>query len=298
MKKHTKKAAIIVLSLMLCLCVCVQANAAAVYVVNGYAYNILNNTSIAICGWEGESTDLVIPNALVNRTVVSVASRALKDNTALTSVDFSNAHYLNTIEMEAFDGCTSLTRVDLPRTVTAMGESVFQNCTSLQAVDIHARVTSVPEMCFYNCSSLSAVSLSPTITEIRKFAFGNCTALEYVEIPRTVTTIASSAFRNTNVTIGCYYGSAAYEFAVQQNVSYTLLDGVLLGDANGDGHVDITDATAIQRSAAALETPEGIYLYASDTNRDGQYDVTDATVLQEFIAGIEIPYPVGEIMTQ
>ena len=298
MKIFKRRILVALLALLVSLCVCVQANAEAVYVVNGYAYNILNNSSIAICGWEGESTDLVIPESIVGRNVVSVASRALKDNTELTSVDFSNANYISTIEMEAFYGCTGLTEVDLPRTVTAMGDSVFQNCTSLQTVNIHATMTSIPEMCFYNCTSLTEVTIPPSVTEIRKFAFGNCTSLDYIEIPETVTNIVSSAFRNDNVTIGCYFNSYAYQFAKDNNIPYKLLDKFLLGDANGDGSVNINDVTTIQRHLAQLEQIEEIYLYAADANQDGTLDISDATTLQMYLAEYDIPYPIGEVMTQ
>ena len=298
MKIFKRRILVALLALLVSLCVCVQANAEAVYVVNGYAYNILNNSSIAICGWEGESTDFVIPESIVGRNVVSVASRALKDNTELTSVDFSNANYISTIEMEAFYGCTGLTEVDLPRTVTAMGDSVFQNCTSLQTVNIHATMTSIPEMCFYNCTSLTEVIIPPSVTEIRKFAFGNCTSLDYIEIPETVTNIVSSAFRNDNVTIGCYFNSYAYQFAKDNNIPFVLLDSFLLGDANGDGSVNINDVTTIQRYLAELETLEGIYLHAADANQDGTVDIADATAIQMYLAEYEMDYPIGEVMTQ
>ena len=298
MKSIKRRIMVAVLALLLSLCVCIQANAEAVYVVNGYAYNILNNYSIAICGWEGESTDLVIPDALVGRNVVSVAARALKDNLELTSVDFSNAHYLNTIEMEAFYGCSGLTEVDIPRTVTAMGDNVFQNCTSLQSVNIHATMTAIPEMCFYNCASLTEVSIPPTVTEIKKFAFANCSALEYIEIPTTVTNIVSSAFRNDNVTIGCYFNSCAYQFAKDNNMPFVLLDSYLLGDANGDGIVNINDVTAIQQHLAEYVFLEGISLHAADVDQNGEVKIDDATLLQEFLAEYNVGHPVGEVMTQ
>ena len=54
----------------------------------------------------------------------------------------------------------------------------------------------------------------------------------------------------------------------------------------------------IQRHLAELETLEGIYLYAADANCDGDLDISDATAIQMFLAEYEIPYPIGEIITQ
>lgn len=58
----------------------------------------------------------------------------------------------------------------------------------------------------------------------------------------------------------------------------------LLGDANGDGHVNISDVTAIQRHLADLEYIDKTRLSAADVNRDGKFDISDATYLQRFLA--------------
>ena len=80
--------------------------------------------------------------------------------------------------------------------------------------------------------------------------------------------------------------------------SSTALDEVKLGDANGDGSVNINDVTQIQRHLAELESLEGIYLHAADANQDGTLDISDATTLQMYLAKYDIPYPIGEVMTQ
>lgn len=298
MKKTIKRAAAAVIALVTALCFSIQANAEAIYVVNGYAYSILTNSTISLCGWEGDSPDVVVPDKIVNRDVVSIGTRAFKNNAEITSVNLSQAKHLKTIEMEAFYGSTGLTQFDIPYTVTAMGDSIFQNCTSLQTVNIHANTSQIPENCFYNCTSLTSVSIPPYVNTIRKFAFAKCTALEYIEIPSTVTSIAASAFRDDNVTIGCYYSSYAYQFAVDNNIPYTLLDGVKLGDVNNDGAVNINDVTAIQRYLAHSIELKGIFIKAADANCDGDVNIIDATTVQKYLAHVQLVYPIGENMTQ
>ena len=90
----------------------------------------------------------------------------------------------------------------------------------------------------------------------------------------------------------------AHKYALENNINYTLLDGVKLGDANGDGSVNINDVTTIQRHLAELETLEGIYLHAADANQDGTVDIVDATAIQMYLAEYEMDYPIGEVMTQ
>ena len=60
-----------------------------------------------------------------------------------------------------------------------------------------------------------------------------------------------------------------------------------LGDANGDGKVDIRDVTAIQRHLANLEPIPEQLLLPADTNGDGVVDIKDATHLQMFLAEFE-----------
>ncbi len=133
----------------------------------------------------------------------------------------------------------------------------------------------------------------------KQWAFADCTALEYIEIPKSVTSIAQSAFANDpNLTLGVWYGSYAYSYAKDNNINYVLLDGVKLGDANGDGQVNINDVTTIQRHLAQLEQIEGIYLYAAESNQSGDLDISDATTIQMYIAQYNVPYPIGEVITQ
>ena len=61
---------------------------------------------------------------------------------------------------------------------------------------------------------------------------------------------------------------------------------VLVGDASGDGVVDVTDATYIQMYAAGLRELTAEQLKAADTNGDGVVDVTDVTYIQMYAAGL------------
>ena len=58
----------------------------------------------------------------------------------------------------------------------------------------------------------------------------------------------------------------------------------LLGDVNGDGKIDIADATMIQKYAAETEDLTEKQLLAADANADGKVNVTDATQIQCLIA--------------
>ena len=60
-----------------------------------------------------------------------------------------------------------------------------------------------------------------------------------------------------------------------------------IGDVNGDGKVDITDATMIQKAVAELIELDEAQRAAADVNGDGKIDITDATHLQKYLAEFE-----------
>ena len=112
----------------------------------------------------------------------------------------------------SFFGCTSLTSVTIPNSVTNIGNNAFQFCTSLTSVTIPNSVTSIGESAFYNCTSLTNIAIPNSVTIIDDSAFENCTSLtsviigNSVTIPNSVTSIGYSAFYKcislTSVTIG------------------------------------------------------------------------------------------------
>ena len=61
---------------------------------------------------------------------------------------------------------------------------------------------------------------------------------------------------------------------------------LIKGDVNGDGRVDINDATLVQQCAAELVTFTDAQKSAGDTNGDGKVDINDATRIQQFAAEI------------
>lgn len=69
---------------------------------------------------------------------------------------------------------------------------------------------------------------------------------------------------------------------------------ILLGDADLDGEVDISDVTIIQRFLAEITDLSDEAQTAADVDGDGDVTISDATAIQRWIADIEIPYAIGE----
>lgn len=63
----------------------------------------------------------------------------------------------------------------------------------------------------------------------------------------------------------------------------------VVGDANQDTVVDVSDATFIQLSIANYEDVENII--AADVNDDGYVDIKDSTLIQKRLAGVIEKFP-------
>ena len=63
---------------------------------------------------------------------------------------------------------------------------------------------------------------------------------------------------------------------------------------NGDGKVNIKDATMIQKFAAKIIDLTDDEKLRADVNADTKVNIKDATAIQKFVAKIETGFPIGQ----
>ena len=73
---------------------------------------------------------------------------------------------------------------------------------------------------------------------------------------------------------------------------------MILGDADGDGEVCITDATMIQRDVAQIIKIEEGFRRSADVDSDGVITIMDATSIQRWLVHFSVEYPIGEPVNQ
>ena len=72
----------------------------------------------------------------------------------------------------------------------------------------------------------------------------------------------------------------------------------LLGDADGDNEIGISDVTTIQRYLSGMiEDFDGTIVLCGDLGSDA-LDITDASFIQRWLADMQVPYPIGTAMAQ
>ena len=119
----------------------------------------------------------------------------------------------------AFENNTTMMTVSIPDSVTSIGNNAFYGCTSLLGVMIPDSVETIGYSAFYNCSKMTNAYLpvNEKFTVVNSNTFYNCAALKEIEIPDSVEKIEGSAFRGCskleNVKLSNnlkYLGAAAY----------------------------------------------------------------------------------------
>ena len=126
--------------------------------------------------------------------VKNIGESAFSGCSNLTSVTIPNS--VTSIDSEAFSECRNLTSVTIPNSVTSIGNNAFYNCYGLSSVTIPNSVTSIGKLAFFNCFGLTSLTMSSNVTSIGNYAFGECKKLTTITIPKSVTSISYCAFYN------------------------------------------------------------------------------------------------------
>ncbi|MBQ8683698.1 MAG: leucine-rich repeat domain-containing protein, partial [Clostridia bacterium] len=144
---------------------------------------------------------------------------ALFGCSSLTDVSIPETITGGNIATWAFGACTSLESIELPSKLTNLKKRTFSGCTSLKSIELPETVTTLGDRVFIGCTALESVKLS-NITKIDVQTFNNCPKLQSITIPETVTSIGSLAFRLNESLKTVYIDSATIAAGLTGNAVY------------------------------------------------------------------------------
>ena len=124
-----------------------------------FVVNELDDGTVEITGYAGNSATCVIPDEIHGKKVTRIGENAFRDRTELTSVT-------------------------IPDSVKYIFDRAFSNCTSLETVTIPNSVTDIYSRAFYNCTSLKEVTIPASVTNIEYYAFGYYDDIDSSEIKK------------------------------------------------------------------------------------------------------------------
>ena len=89
----------------------------------------------------------------------------------------------------AFSGCSSLTSITIPDSVTIIGDSAFSHCKSFENFVVPDSITEIGVCAFQSCENLTSVTIGNNVKTIGNSAFMFCEKLENITISESVVSI-------------------------------------------------------------------------------------------------------------
>ena len=146
--------------------------------------------------------------------VTEIDGSAFTGCKSLTTVKFDPANQMTQLPAGLFRSLTALKNVTLPANLTKVPDDCFYGCKALTNIDLPESVTAIGQNAFRE-TKLSEVPGLDHVTSIGNYAFAFCPNLTKVTIPATVTTLGP-AFE------GC---SGITDFIFEDGTSFPRLGG-------------------------------------------------------------------------
>ncbi len=89
---------------------------------------------------------------------------------------------------------SGLKTVEIPESVTEIGEKAFEKCKNLKEVKFLGEIGNIPDYCFKECSNLESVKLPKNAKAIGNGAFFDCKKLKKIKLPKKIKWIGDRAF--------------------------------------------------------------------------------------------------------
>ena len=174
--------------------------------LNGYDLGFLREMAGNRCymGWNGshlyDNDALGILKVLDLSWATIVAGGIYFDDesdTAESDWEIRTLKNNNELPSFVFSGCSGLTSITIPNSVTSIGDLAFCDCSSLTSITIPNSVTIIGGSAFYGCSGLTSINIPNSVTYIGGEAFAGCGNLSTIYFGDNTISIGWGAFSGT-----------------------------------------------------------------------------------------------------
>lgn len=225
--------------------------------------------------------------------------------TQMTDGDLAKFSNLNTLGAWAYAG-TPVAEVSLPASVKEVGEGAFYYAKNVTNLVLPTKVTKVNAYLAAGTNVANSNIWGDDITRIGEYALYNLSDIEQLTVPANVTYIGTKAMAGmtglTQITaVPTDVPTLGYDVwagVIQKDVElfapvkdyttasqwkeFKVMKRLLLGDANKDGLVNVSDVTTIINYILGND-PDPFDFEAADCATDGIINVSDVTALINMI---------------
>ena len=123
-----------------------------------------NGNTITIKTYSGTMFNIVLPDTVNGKPVVSIASNAFKNKTGISNIVFPKS--LTNIGNKVFYSCKGLTSVVLPEGMISIGSYAFFLCDSITNIVLPSCLSFIGFTAFYNSPKVRNINLPTDWTSI------------------------------------------------------------------------------------------------------------------------------------
>ncbi|MBQ2118358.1 MAG: leucine-rich repeat domain-containing protein [Clostridia bacterium] len=185
-----------------------------------------------------------------------------------------------------------------------IGADAFANLTTIKNITIPNGVEIIEARAFAG-TGIEQLILPESVKSINESAFFNCKDLQEVVFGRNIETVEISHERGylkgfylkesvPNLTIKCYKGTVAYQYAIDNYVPVVLLNDVTeeetterspetQGELPAETTVETEDTTVMATEKPVTAVPETVYEESEMTQSDPHFDIESVTEKTEDI---------------
>ena len=235
------------------------------------AFTYVNHgDSIEITGFDNSISDVVIPSEIEGLPVTAISVGAFYLST-ITSIEVPDS--VTSIGEMAFLGCTSLKSVKLSTGVAKIDKNAFGSCSALQEIQVakdNPNFSSLNGVLYskkqdtlviYPAAKTDAAYIIPSgVTSVAMYAFSENPYLETLTIPNSLIKVGDSAFYNCKNLRAVSYNGTEEEW---NQITIGLLNEKLTG--------------------ANIQYQERII---GDVNADGAFTISDVVLLQKWLLSV------------
>lgn len=236
---------------------------------SAFAY-VNHGDSIEITGFDNSVSDVVIPSEIEGLPVTAISVGAFYLST-ITSIEVPDS--VTSIGEMAFLGCTSLKSVKLSTGVAKIDKNAFGSCSALQEIQVakdNPNFSSLNGVLYskkqdtliiYPAAKTDAAYIIPSgVTSVAMYAFSENPYLETLTIPNSLIKVGDSAFYNCKNLRAVSYNGTEEEW---NQITIGLLNEKLTG--------------------ATIQYQERII---GDVNADGAFTISDVVLLQKWLLSV------------
>ena len=127
-------------------------------------------------------------------SITKIIDYLFRNNPDLRYVELPRT--VTTLGQNCFDGCTNLDMPYLPDGIEVLNYRTFADCRNLTLSKLPDMLRYIDEAAFYYCTNLRISEIPAGVETIKRNAFGYCSSIESITFRGTPTSIAGGVFNN------------------------------------------------------------------------------------------------------